>query len=334
MRLVPPAAITFATANIVFATATIVAASACAALSPSDVVTLQPTPAPTLAVARTEAADRVRGWRRFHVEPRFATDGEADGEHGCGDALRGGWLQLDAEGPSWIFANERACESFFHSRHWGTGVHVGVDAFRVFVSDVAVTSGPMTIYEARTACGVLDPSSACRNDFHEGAWMVLSVVGPVVSVAAFEGSAGAGGPPYGSEIWTTVDLRTGEAATLDALVTEASLLEAMVGSAKVAERLDDAELAQLKASTTVRDALAAWGVDRASAFGSYTFVSDDATGADVTLRLGVLWSYGGMSPNTLEHVDLRVRVKLEAAAWLAAAREGSGFLAPREAPRR
>lgn len=276
---------------------------------------------------RTFAPALARMRRSVHVHPLLSD--EEDGDHGCGASLVGADIVLDEQEPAVHVDGVDACEAALQARHRDTVLRLETGGHALWTSAVSITAESATIVGARGHCaGVLD--GACRSDFAHLSWVVQSIVGPIVSVDSFDERAGGGGPPCGGNVWRTVDLRTGRAAALDALVTEDSLVAALASSPAIAELLEEADRDALRSARTLEAVLAIPGLRPLTEDSTgYAFADGDphAAPGTVTMFLGARWTYQGCSHPDIEPVVLQVVARPEAVEWFADAAQGEGLLA-------
>lgn len=172
------------------------------------------------------------------------------------------------------------------------------------------------------ACRHYGAAQRWSNDFEHHSVKVLSSFGAILTYSDFVADSGGCGPPYGSEGWRAVDLRSGKPVTMFDVFRERDVLAALKQDRVVQRELAAGEIAS---AATVAELLR--GVDETdfnpSAFAIAGWNPERRTAA---LRVGFHRGYCGMCPNSVSQLGVWVRPKPEHERAIAEAAAGNGVL--------
>ena len=198
---------------------------------------------------------------------------------------------------------------------------IGATPYRISLSLGRIAHGTTTLRSIDgPICADVSP-----DDGTDPTLEVLSLVGPWLSFSEWSSENRAGGPPYHSESWSTIDLRTRSPVTITDVLDEASLLDALRRDAYLAREHPDA-LAQLATVSTWADAARVLEERTELRLGGFAFVSWDEARGLAGVRVGFHDGECGMCTNEVSALGLEVRPLDEAREHLRAAHAGRGHV--------
>jgi len=228
------------------------------------------------------------------------------------------------------------CERTLEIAHAATHTRWSNSFGVIDISPFMVAGNGRTIWSPAYRCGSwLSYATSCEeysqyagSDMLEFTLQPRSVVGPIVSFTRTWTNQGAGGsgPSHGQDAWT-VDIRSGDPATFDALITPESLLDGLKKDPFLQRELGE----KLQEAASQEDVWKLWGTDEFYKFGSYYFNEWSSRRGQVAMRIFFLETLDGLSPNELRSLGIWVTPREEfRTVFEAAAEDKGGFMGGRE----
>jgi hypothetical protein len=216
------------------------------------------------------------------------------------------------------------CEEFMaRVRAQGEPVTIGSPDFPVRWEPGRWSAGGRTLYDvADGECARTVRAGGQRWDYVNEQVRLLSLVGPILSY--HRGNFGRYGGTWWTEsevAWVSLDVRTGEPASLEAFIERGSLLRALKEDAVVRKRFRGREEA-LEAATTPGPLLAALGPGGAVGFAFHHF---DMKANRVDVRVGYMRKVCSHCTVGIQERSLRVRPTAELRRALEQAAAGQGL---------